>query len=189
MSPRIAKLTVTALTALTLAPAAHAASNFAQGSGTLTTSVNLNFNIVIPRFVYFRVGAAASVNTLVYAPTPAQIAASTGVLPTGGDTGAGNSDVTVQVTSNAGNVTLTAVTGNPNLLNGSNTMAWSTLTPSNPTGSVVAPPFNTGSTVLTASGGVVNQLGSWRYTWTSPPATVYQAGTYTGTVTYTAATP
>ena len=135
MSPRFLKLTLTTLTALSLAPAAQAASNFAQGGGNLSTSVNLNFSIVIPRFVYFRVGSAASVNTLVYSPTPAQMAASTGVLATGGDLG-GGTDVTVQVKSNAGNVTLTAVTGTATLLNGANTMAWSTLTPSNPTGSV-----------------------------------------------------
>ncbi|HQR22063.1 MAG TPA: hypothetical protein PLE54_01855 [Burkholderiaceae bacterium] len=182
---------VLAIAALLLAgPCAHAASNTASAaSGTLSTSVNLQFSITIPRFVFLRVGAAASVNTLTYAPTAAQMASGTGVLATGGDTGAGNSDVTVQVTGNTGNVTLTAVTGNPNLVSGGNTMPWSTLTATSPTGSITAPPFNAGSTVLTAVGGVVNQTGSWRYTWTNPPSTVYAAGTYSGTVTYTAAAP
>lgn len=178
-----------ALGAMSLA--AQAASNFATGaSGTLTTSVNLNFSITIPRFVMLRVGSAASVNTLSYAPTATQIVNSTGVLPTGGDTGAGNTDVTVRVIGNGGgNVTLTAVTSAPNLVSGGNSIPWTTLTASSPTGSITAPPFNSGSTVLTPSGGVVNQSGSWRYTWTNPPSTVYAAGTYAGTVTYTAAMP
>ncbi|HQR54680.1 MAG TPA: hypothetical protein PLW72_01760 [Burkholderiaceae bacterium] len=170
---------------------AQAASNFATGaSGTLTTSVNLNFSITIPRFVMLRVGSAASVNTLAYAPTASEIVNSTGVLPTGGDTGAGNTDVTVRVIGNGGgNITLTAVTSAPNLVSGANTIPWTTLTAASPTGSITAPPFNSGSTVLTPSGGVVNQTGSWRYTWTSAPNTVYAPGTYTGTVTYTAAMP
>jgi hypothetical protein len=178
-----------ALGAMSLA--AQAASNFATGaSGTLTTSVNLNFSITIPRFVMLRVGSAASVNTLSYAPTATQIVNSTGVLPTGGDTGAGNTDVTVRVIGNGGgNITLTAVTSAPNLVSGANTIPWTTLAASSPTGSITAPPFNSGSTVLTPSGGVVNQSGSWRYTWTNPPSTVYASGTYTGTVTYTAAMP
>lgn len=175
----------------TLSATTFAASNFATGaSGTLTTSVNLNFSITIPRFILLRVGSAASVNTLAYAPTVTEIVNSTGVLATGGDTGPGNSDVTVRVIGNGGgNITLTAATGTPNLVSGGNTMPWSTLTATNPTGSITAPPFNSGSTVLTPSGGVINQSGSWRYTWANPPSTVYAAGTYAGTVTYTAAMP
>lgn len=180
-----------ATAALVVGTDSHAASNFATGaSGTLTTSVNLNFSITIPRFVMLRVGSAASVNTLVYAPTAAQIVNSTGILATGGDTGAGNSDVTVQVIGNGGtSITLTAVTGAATLTSGANAIPWTTLTVTSPTGAITAPPFNSGSTVLTPSSGVVNQTGSWRYTWTNPASTVYAAGTYTGTVTYTAAMP
>lgn len=169
---------------------AHSASNFATGvSGTLTTSVNLNFSITIPRFVFLRVGSAASVNTLAYAPTVTQIVNNTGVLATGGDTGAGNSDVTVQVIGNGGgNVTLTAVTGAANLVSAGNNMPWTTLTATSPTGTVTAPPFNSGSTVLTPASGVVNQSGSWRYTWNSGGA-IFRSGTYTGTVTYTVSMP
>lgn len=171
------------------APFAQGASNTASGTGPLSTSVTLNFSVTIPRFVFLRVGSPTTINTLAYAPTLAQITASTLVLATGGDTGGGNSDVTIQVIGNAGNVTLTAVTTNPTLLSGSNTMPWSTLSVTSPTGSITAPPFNTGSTVLTASNSVVAQTGSWRYAWTNPANTTYPSGTYTGTATYTAATP
>lgn len=173
-----------------IASTAQAASSTASGSGTLNTSVTLNFSVTIPRFVFLRVGAAgATVNTLAYAPTVAQITGSTPVLATGGDTGTGNSDVTIQVIGNAGNVTLTAVTSNPNLTSGSNNIPWTTLSVTSPTGSITAPPFNTGSTVLTATNSVVSQLGSWRYVWTAPANTTYPSGTYNGTATYTAATP
>jgi hypothetical protein len=187
----LARAAFCALVLYATAPVALAASNFATGnSGTLTTSVNLNFSITIPRFISLRVGSAAAVNTLTYAPTVNDLLNSSGVLPSGGDTGAGNTDVTVRVVGNGGsNVTLTAVTSAPNLVNGGNAIPWTTLTASSPTGTVTAPPFNSGSTVLTPSGGVVNQSGSWRYTWTNPTNTVYAAGTYTGTVTYTAAMP
>lgn len=175
---------------LPLATPASAASNFAQATtGALTTSVNLTFNITIPRYVFLRVGSASGTNTLAYAPTVTQLVNSTGVLATGGDTGSGNSDVTVQVVSTAGTVRLSASTSNPNLVSGSNTIPWSTLTATSPTGSITAPPFNTGNTTLTASGGIVNQSGTWRYTWRNPANTVYASGTYTGTVTYTAASP
>jgi len=186
--PRLVRVLATALA---LAPCANAlaGSNFATGAGSLSTSVNLQFQITIPRFVYLRVGSASGVNTLSYAPTVAQMVNSSAVLGTGGDTGSGNSDLTVQVVGNAGNVTLTATTTAPALTSGGNTMPWSTLSATSPTGSITAPPFNSGSSVLTASGGVVNQSGTWRYAWTRPVASVYAAGTYTGTVTFTAATP
>jgi hypothetical protein len=186
--PRLARVFAVVL-ALAPASSALAGSNFATGSGSLSTSVTVRFSITIPRFVYLRVGSASGVNTLSYAPTVAQMVASTAVLGSGGDTGSGNSDLTVQVVGNAGNVTLTASTGAPTLVSGARTMPWSTLSAISPTGTITAPQFNSGGTVLTASGGVVNQLGSWRYSWTNPAATVYAAGTYTGTVTFTAAAP
>ena len=165
---------------LPIGTASHAASNFATGpSGTLTTSVNLNFSITIPGFVFLRVGSAASVNTLSYAPTAAQIVNSTGVLATGGDTGAGNSDVTVQVIGNGGSsITLTALTGAASLISGANSIPWTTLTATSPTGSIAAPPFNSGSTVLTPSGGVVNQRDRGEHL-DQPANTVYASGTYT----------
>ncbi len=178
---------VAAATALPLGAEAASSSNI--GPALITTPVNLNFSVAVPRFVFLRVGSAvpATVNTLVYAPTPTEIVNNTGVLATGGDIAP--SDVTVQVVGNGGgSVTLTAVTGAPNLVSGGNNMPWSTLTATNPTGTVAAPPFNVGNSVVPAASGVVNQTGSWRYTWNNG-ATIYPSGTYTGTVTYTASMP
>lgn len=175
---------IAAATALPLA--AHAASNSANGAGPQSTTVDLNFSVVIPRFVFLRVGdaAPASVNTLSYAPTINDLVNSTTVTPTGGDVG---SDLTVRVLSNGGNVTL-AASNLANLVSAGNNIPTSTLTASNPLGSIGVPAFGS-SVVLNAVSGVVNQSGTWRYTWANPVNTVYPAGTYTGTVTYTASIP
>ena len=180
---------VAAATALPLG--AEAASNSATGAGAINTTVNLSFSVAIPRFVFLRVGdaVAASVNTLSYAPTVTQIANSTAVQATGGDTGgAGNPDVTYQIFGNAGNMTL-AASNLANLTSAGNNIPTTTLTGVAQTGTVAPPAFN-GNVALTAGGnGVYNQTGTWRYTWTNPAATIYPSGTYTGTVIYTLSSP
>ncbi|HQR22064.1 MAG TPA: hypothetical protein PLE54_01850 [Burkholderiaceae bacterium] len=180
-------LAVVAAAATAVPLAAHAASSSQTGAGSINTTVNLNFSVTIPRYIFLRVGSAASLDTLTYAPTVAQMLASTPVQATGGDTG-GGSDVTYQVFGNAGNMTL-AASNLTQLTSGGNNIPSSTLSVTTQAGSVTAPAFN-GSTALTASAaGIVNQTGSWRYVWTNPAATVYAAGTYTGTVTYTLSAP
>jgi hypothetical protein len=179
---------IAAATALPIASQAASSSN--TGAGNISTGVNLNFNVVIPRFIFLRVGdaAPASVNTLTFAPTVDQMENSTAISATGGDTGPGNSDVTITARGNGGNMTL-AASNLTQLTSGGNNIPATTLTGTNPTGSITVPAFN-GSVALTAGGnGVFNQTGSWRYQWTNPAATVYPAGTYVGTVTYTLSAP
>jgi hypothetical protein len=176
---------VAAATALPLA--ANAASSFGSATtGTVSTTVDLNFNVVIPRFVFLRVGSAtpSTVNTLIYAPTAAQILSSATVTPTGGDVG---SDLTVTVLGNVGSVNLGA-SNLANLTDGTNNIPTNTLTATNPTGSIGVPAFG-GNVSIPAASGIVNQTGTWRYTWANPPGVVYPAATYAGTVTYTASTP
>jgi hypothetical protein len=184
MSTRLTKLSLALIAALAAAPSAHAASNFAQGSsGTLSAPVNLQFSITIPRFIFLRVGSAASVNTLVFSPTVAQMVASTPVTATGGDIG--GTDVTYQMIGNAGSLTLAA--SNPvNLTSGGNNIPMTTLSATVPTGTQAPPAF--GGTV-SLTGPIVNLNGTWRYAWTNPAATVYPSGTYAATVTYTLSSP
>ena len=177
--------------ALAVPFAAQAASSSATGAGAISTPVDLNFSVLIPRFIFLRVGNAvpASVNTLSFAPTVDQMANSTAVDATGGDTGPGNSDVTTRRARQCRQPdTCRIESGEPDL-GRRNNIPTTTLTASNPIGSVAVPAFG-GNVGLTASpAGVVNETGSWRYTWTNPAATVYAAGTYTGTVTYTLSAP
>jgi hypothetical protein len=174
--------------AAALPMSSQAATDFDTGAGALSATADLTFNVVIPRFIFLRVGSAvpATVNTLVFAPTVDEMANSTPILGTGGDATA--SDVTIVARGNAGNMTLAA--SNPtNLVSGGNNIPVTTLTGTNQTGSIGVPAFG-GSVALTAGGnGVFNQSGTWRYSWTNPAATVYPAGTYVATATYTLSAP
>ena len=179
---------VAAAAAAALLPLARqAASSSTTGAGTLSTTANLQFSVVIPRFIYLRVGDAASVNNLTYSPTVADMVGSTAVQATGGDTGPSSSNLNVVVLGNAGNLQL-AASNLTQLTSGGNNIPTSTLTATNPTGSITPPAFN-GSTTLTAVANIVNQVGTWRYTWANPASTVYPSGTYTGTATYTLTSP
>lgn len=183
------RLTLAAsVAAVSLLPlASQAASSSQTGAGALSTTANVQFSVTIPRFIYLRVGDVANVNNLTYSPTVADMVNSASVQATGGDTGPSNSNLTVVVLGNAGNLTL-AASNLTQLTSGGNNMSTSTLTASNPTGSIAPPAFN-GTTTLTAVSNIVNQAGSWRYAWANPASTVYASGTYTGTVTYTLSAP
>ena len=177
---------VAAMCAIAAVPmASQAASNF-DTTSPYSAAVDLNFNVVIPSYIFLRVGSVASVNTLVFSPTVAEMEASTAVLPTGGDVS--GSDLTIAVRGNVGNMTL-AASNLANLVSGGNNIPTSTLTASNPTGSITVPAFG-GNISLTAGGnGTFNQAGTWRYTWANPANTVYPPGTYAGTATYTLSAP
>ena len=94
--------------------------------------------------------------------------------------------VTVRVVGNNGNMTLGAVSGNPNLLSGTDTIPWSQIL-TTVSGTTAHPPINGAAISYTATGKIVNAAGTWTYAYdnsVTPPA-----GTYTGQVTYTATTP
>ena len=96
-------------TALALAAAganAHADATF--GSGTPpSAAVNLDFSIVVPGLLYFRVGTdiAGHVNQLTFTPTTANVGTSAPMGGTGGDSAA--SAVNVAIRANVGQVTIT----------------------------------------------------------------------------------
>jgi hypothetical protein len=184
---KLLRITLAAAAVAAAMPMAHAASNSANGAGALNAPVNLIFNVVIPRFLFLRVGdaAAASVNTLTFSPTVAQMLASTPITGTGGDTGPGTSDVTYQVFSNAASTSLGA-SNLTVLTSGSNNIPTSTLSVVNALGTLLPPAFGASSSL---AGPIVSQTGTWRWSWTNPAGTVYASGTYAGTVTYTLSAP
>jgi hypothetical protein len=102
-----------------------AQSSSATGAGA-NASVDLDFQIIIPNFIYFRVGTAGpTVDTVSFAPTAAQVAAGTqDIAGTGGDLTGGA--VTVNLISNGGAVTIDA-NGNGGLSDGSNTIDFATI--------------------------------------------------------------
>lgn len=195
----------------TLAAAMAVAAAFAgtaqASDGTDTTTPysvanRVNFSIVIPAFLYFRVGPVGAANdpTLTFTVPAANVGNGTPVAGTGGDAAA--SAVNVEVRGNNGQVTIaTAVQaatglGTGTAADGFISYADITTTPSN--AALPAPTLaNSGITNVTPTlgcdvacaglGRVTRRAGTWTYAYanTATPS----AGTYTGFATYTATMP
>ena len=154
-------------------------SDLGIGTGG-SAAVDLNFSVVIPQFVYFQVGADATPGNLDTVLFDLVVA---GVEP-GDDVDVvdTNSPVPVVLRSNAA-VTISAealagLAGGPLALGSNEISATST------TASIPVPGF--GQTAAQVAG-PINATGNWIFTYDN--ANVYAAGTYSDTVTYTAATP
>jgi hypothetical protein len=152
-----------------------------------STTVDLNFSITIPAFVYFRVGSAAGVDTIDFSPTGAEVSAGAVVTGTGGDVS--DSTVTVALLGNGGQITLTEATSGPDLLSGGDAIPFTTITTTSVGSTITPPQLNSGaSESQTVVGSITNLSDTWQYAFdipTPPPV----PGTYTGSVTYTAALP
>lgn len=206
-----------------------AATAFALGAGQAraesnivtsgTATARLNFQIVIPKFLFLQVGTGTplanntAIDLIEFNPLVTQVGSGTALNGTGGDLGAGA--VTARVLGNGFGstaVNLTATTPGA-LSNGSGgTIPWSEIIlASAPTAITVVPaaasvlphpgttaiPFaNSGATTasLTPVGGVINQAAKWTFQYKNtgvPPAGTY-GGTTTannGQVVYTIALP
>ena len=189
---RITLLGLVMVIALCYVNFANADTDFATGAGA-TASVDLDFQIVIPRFIYFRVGTpvAGTVDTISFNPSATDVA-TTGAITngTGGDAGPGA--VNVDVISNGGNITITELNdgGGAGLIDGANNISYARIITADTSGNISAPTLSDagGNTSSIISAGVTNLSDVWTYTY-SNPATPPVPGTYTGRVTYTAAIP
>ena len=192
-------LTVAALL-LGMIPLAQAETGIATGaaaqSGGAGAQARLDFRIIIPEFIFFRVGTAgATIDEIEFQPTVNDVqTAAAGIAATsGGDVSPGV--VTVQLVSNAGGITITETNngGGTGLTDGGgNFIDYAQIQSTNNAGTIVPPTLsNAGgntSVVPPTSGNVTVENGQWTYTYDNP-ATPPAAGTYTGRVTYTAAVP
>jgi hypothetical protein len=185
-----------------LVGSAHAESNFQTGAGALTATTHLDFQIVIPKILYLRVGAGtdlatnATINKLSFTVPAASVGNGTAIASTGGDLAAGAA-VTARVIANSGTVTITTTT--PNMIKdvagdtisyGQIALAVSGLT----TGTSFTPAAMSDGAVTTTTIAptlnVVNQDATWTFTYKNQ--NVVAAGTYGGVnvnnsrVTYTA---
>ncbi|HUI98635.1 MAG TPA: hypothetical protein VLY46_00285, partial [Usitatibacter sp.] len=89
---------------LSAALPANAESTTVTGAGALSTTAHLDFSIVIPRFLSFRVGTTgATIDQITFSPSAAALGNSTPVAGTGGDA-AGGSGSNVTVLGNGGQV-------------------------------------------------------------------------------------
>lgn len=188
---------------MTLATASISGTALAA-SGTDTAAAYsvanpVNFSIVIPGFLFFRVGAVATTNTMVFTVPATNVGDTTPVAATGGDAAA--SSVTVQVRGNNGQITIGTTVASASGL-GTGTAAdgfipYSQITTASSDAANLAAPVLANAAipnVLPVLGGgpvgagrVTNRAATWTYSYLN--ATVPSAGNYTGTATYTATMP
>ena len=186
--------------AAAFAPAARAETNTQTGNGTLTAPVHLDFSVVIPRFLTFRVGTAgATIDFITFTVPVASVGNSTPIAGTGGDLGGGAASVAVQ--GNGGQITITETNNSAGagLTNGlGDSIPYSQITTTSSDATNLAAPVlsngasNTAQPVLN-SGRVTNRSATWTYAYAN--TTIPGAGTYGGVntnggrVTYTATMP
>jgi hypothetical protein len=199
--------------ALALPLMASAASTYTTGTGTLTAAATVNFQVVIQKTLFLRVGtgsAYASGTPTTVATTdlitfsPALGSTGTAVAGVGGDLGTGTAAIeTAAVVSNGGStVTLVANTNTNGLSDGAATPSYipftqitTAATKLNSATPLPAPTLANGTSntvTLTATNKVINQDAQWTYTYAN--SVTYPGGTYggttnNGTVTYTATMP
>lgn len=183
---------------------ANAESNFATGAAAQSTgagaSARLDFRIVIPEFIYFRVGSSGgTIDTVNFEPTADDVYNATSDIAAT----AGSGTVAVSLVSNAGGVRITPSnnSGGNGLSNGlatPNYISYAQINTATGDPALPAPELlNPGGTSVNItpniSANVTRITTTWTYTYdnpTDPPA----AGTYGtaangGQVTYTAAIP
>jgi hypothetical protein len=207
---RIILLGLVMVIALCYVNFARADSRFVTGgaaqSGGLGAPVNLEFQIVIPSFIYFRVGSIGSVNTIQFSPTHDEVVNQTlGISATAASGDMGNGIVTVSLISNAGlagsGVNITQTNNGPTGLDdgAGNTISYAQINTATDNLSLPAPVLSNGGpntvNIANTSGVITNEQAHWTYTYDNDnPGGIPAAGTYGGAgngglVTYTAAVP
>ncbi len=169
------------------------------GVGALSAPVNLDFQVVIPRFLDFRVGTntPGTIDLITFTVPAANVGDGGDIAGVGGDVGAGA--VNVSVRGNAGQVTITEANNSAGAGLGNGALAfipYTEILTGSSAGTLPAPVLSDagGNTALpTLNGGnVTNRTAIWTYTYDN--TAVYDSGTYGllangGRVTYTASIP
>ena len=200
--PALVKAALAASLAMALSAAlpANAESTSATGNGALSTTAHVDFSIVIPRFLSFRVGTAGGTIDLITFTVPAaSLGNATPVAGVGGDAGGGAENVVVK--GNGGQITITETNNSAGagLTNGlGDAIPYSEITTtSSDAANLPAPVLSNGSSntaqPVINSGQVTNRSGTWTYAYANtafPGAGTYGGvNTNGGRVTYTASMP
>ncbi len=194
---------VLAATAAAFVPQAAFAETVVDTASPFSAAPRIDFRIIIPGFLRFRVGTAgATIDQITFdmTSTPGAVGDSTTVAGTGGDAAGTGANVLVQ--ANNGQVTITETNSSATLGLGTGTPAdgyisygqittLSTDVPNFPSPTLSNAGGGTSAPLLNA-GKVTNRTAVWNYTYSN--ATIPSAGTYGGSanggrVTYTATTP
>jgi hypothetical protein len=174
---------------------AQADSSFVTGAGAITATTNLDFRIIIPKFIRFQVGSAGATIDLVEFSVPAaNVGNATPVARTNGGV------VPVLLQGNGGNISLVGTTtGAGGLTNGSEFISYAEITSSSSNAQLNAPTLvdNAASATVTVTpnvgASVVNRTADWTFVYDN--SNIVAAGTYggvnvnNGRVVYTASLP
>jgi hypothetical protein len=195
---KLALVSALALSSLLTAPA-QAESNLVVGTGA--AAANLNFKVVIPRVLFLGVGTGAATtpmainttqNTLTFDYSTNGAAVGTtvaaGSITNNGPVTAGGT-FPVRVLGNGGQITLTA-TNLANLTSGTDNIPFTEITATSSDATNLAVPAVSGGTstpVISTGTKVTDRSANWTYAYAN--STVAPAGTYNGTITYTATMP
>jgi hypothetical protein len=192
--------------ALTLPLIASAASTFTSGAGTLNATATVNFTVVIPQFLYLRVGTGslyatgtlATVNTtdlITFSPAVGAVGNGTAVAGVGGDLPGGGVE-TAAILGNGGNVTLVAAATGSLSDGAGDSIPFTQITTTAAANAeptlLAAPPLSdtTSSETVPATGKIVKADAKWTFSYlnsVTPPAGTYGgSAANNGIVTYTA---
>lgn len=182
--------------AIGMGPVTSLADSGSSTAGSPSVAVDLDFRVVIPGIMRFRVGTdtTGTADEVLFEPAAADVG-------NGGDvTATNNGTVTVSIFSNAGLITITPT--NDGLGNGLNNgtvgenIPYSEILVSesepafaNPTLSNAGGPPDATTPTPTSGNNKVTKYDNESWTFKYDNTTDYPVGTYTGTVTYTATTP
>jgi hypothetical protein len=167
---------------------ASAESDLTIGAGA--AEAKLNFRVIIPRVLFLAVGTGSTgfadnttVDTLTFDYSTAAAAATLG-----NSTPSSAQNVNVRVLGNNGQIAIAATGSGTGLVNGTDEIPWSEITATSSDATNFNVPAVGGSANPVLNGTkVTSRTATWNYAYanTTTPA----AGTYTGTVTYTATMP
>ena len=160
-----------------------------SGTGGSTTA-SLNFSLVVPAYLRLSIGTptAGTIDTVTFSPTAATAGTGTAVAATY-STGGTNIPVVVQANGATGGVNLTYSATNTSI-GAVGKPAWSefsvtgTGTIAAATATALSGTANTTVKSLANVSGLVNAGDTWTFSYAN--SAMHAAGTYTGTITYTA---
>jgi len=184
-------VTLGLLTAIGLAPLAAQAESDSDTGGSPSAAARLNLRVVIPEFLYFRVGSTGgTIDRITFQPGAAVVGDSSPISGTGGNAAAG-SGASVRLLSNGGQVTIAETNdGGGNGLNGATTdISLTEISVSSDDADLDTPVLSDAggnTSTPTVTGSITNSSANWTYSYDN--TTVPEADTYDVEITYTAST-
>lgn len=179
-----------------IVPAASADQASCTTAGCTTANVPVNFSIVIPAVLRLQIGAVGAnpqVNWTAAAITATNVGNGTAINAnsvTNGGAGAGLVAYSLISNISNNNATLTA-TGSGTGFNagGATDIPYTAVdaTAVATLGAAVALPLPGTPTTVAPASGLIHRTGTWQYYYVNTD--IYPAGTYTGTINYTATQP